>query len=140
MQMGNYCSIAPSVQIGGTEHAWWWGSTSLRLSDHHVSSNITIIGDDVWIGANAIIRQGVRICRGAVIGAYAMVMDDVPPYTIVAGIPAKPMKRRFPDTIVEKIAETNFWLYPPRIARKLLEEIDYPLPYHSRTFLLKRIK
>ena len=126
VRMGNYCSVAPYVQIGGTEHSWWWGSTSSRISEHNVFDKETIIGDDVWIGANAFIRQGLNIGRGSVIGAGSVVLKNLAPYTIVAGVPAKEVKKRFPEHVIREIVSTRFWDYPPEKARALLNTINYP--------------
>src|SRR6185437_8570451 len=98
--VGSYCSIASGSKIGGMEHSWWWGSTSCRLSDPHIASNQTVIEDDVWIGSNAVIRQGLHIGRGAVIGAGSVVLKDVSPYSIVAGVPAKEIRKRFSEDII----------------------------------------
>jgi len=136
--MGNYCSVAPGVQIGGMEHSWWWGSTSTRLSDKHIVNLKTVIEDDVWIGANAVIRQGVHIERGAVIGACSLVIKDVLPYSVAAGIPSRLLRKRFPDSIISQIEKTEFWLCPPKIAKKLLSEIDYPELLSSKTYILKK--
>lgn len=123
--VGNYCSFAPNVQIGGMEHSWWWGSTSVRISKYCKASNVTTIGDDVWIGANAVIRQGLSIGRGAVIGAGAVVLNDVAAYSMVAGVPAQVIRKRFPDNVIQAIKDTGFWQYPPRKAQELLEKIKY---------------
>lgn len=61
VEVGNYCSIAPGVQIGGMEHSYWWFSCSTFLSDHCISNKRTIIGHDVWIGANVVFNQGIKI-------------------------------------------------------------------------------
>lgn len=123
--IGNYCSIAAGVQIGGMEHSWRWGSTSPRLSNKHVDNLKTVIEDDVWIGANTVIKRGVQIKRGAVVGACSLVLNDIPAFSVVAGIPTKIIRNRFSDKIVEQIVKSNYWLYPPKIARILLREIDY---------------
>lgn len=125
-QVGRYCSIANGVKIGGMEHSWWWGSTSPRLSDQNISSKITVIEDDVWVGSNAVIRQGTRIGRGAVVGAGAIVLKDVPPYSIVAGVPAKEIRKRFDDDTIHKITATRFWEYGPKEAKRLLSAIEFP--------------
>src|SRR5690606_39020038 len=78
-EVGNYVSIAPGVQIGGMEHSYWWWSNSTFLSSQCIHSNRTIIEDDVWIAAGSIIKQGVRIGRGSVVGAMSFVNKDVPP-------------------------------------------------------------
>lgn len=124
--LGNYCSIAAGTKIGGMEHSWWWGSTSSRISRQNRDGRATTIEDDVWIGSNVVIRQGARIGRGAVIGSGAVVLKDVAPYTIVAGVPAKEIRKRFPDDVVAKVLSTRFWERSPDEARKLLSAIDYP--------------
>lgn len=129
VRMGNYCSIAPYAQIGGMEHSWWWGSTSSRISRYNVDNKETIIEDDVWIGANAFIRQGLNIGRGAVVAAGSVVLKNLAPYTIAAGVPAKNIKKRFTEDIVNEIVSTKYWDYPPEKARALLDTINYPKIY-----------
>lgn len=69
----------------------------------------TVIGNDVWIGYEAVIMQGVKIGDGAVIGTRAVVTKDVPPYTVVGGTPAKVIKKRFNDKTVETLLEMKWW-------------------------------
>jgi len=69
----------------------------------------TTIGHDVWIGQNVLIKQGVKIETGAVIGMGSVVTRDVPPYTIVGGVPAKMIKKRFTEAIIEKMLESEWW-------------------------------
>ncbi len=123
--VGNYCSIAAGTKIGGMEHSWWWGSTSPRISRHNVDGRPTIIEDDVWMGSNVIVRQGLCIGRGAVIGAGSVVLGDVAPYTIVAGAPAREIRRRFSAETIARVVETRFWEHSPESARKLLEGISF---------------
>ncbi len=70
-----------------------------------------IIGEDVWIGSNAVILSGVNIVRGAVIAAGSVVTKDVQPYSIVAGVPAKPIKVRFSETGIRRLEDTKWWLW-----------------------------
>lgn len=121
--IGNYTCIAPGVQIGGMEHSYWKLSTNPQLSDDCIYGKITNIGHDVWIAANAIIKQGVTIGDGAVVGACAFVNKDVPPYAIVVGAPAKILKYRFDDVMVQKIIESRYWDNPPKKAKAILEKI-----------------
>lgn len=118
--IGNYSCIAPSVQIGGMEHSYWHPSISPKLSDDCISGEKTEIGHDVWIAASAIVKQGVKIGDGAVIGANSFVNKDVPPYAIVVGSPAKVIKYRFTPEEIEIINQTRYWELPPRDARKVL--------------------
>lgn len=126
--IGNYCSIAPGVQIGGMEHSHWWYSMSTRLSSHCISNKRTEIGHDVWIGAGAIIRQGVKIGSGAVIGAMSFVNKDVPPNSIVLGSPARFHRKRFPDEVFDRIMQTGYWKHDEAQARKLLQELGQQVP------------
>jgi acetyltransferase-like isoleucine patch superfamily enzyme len=130
-KLGNYCSIAAGTKIGGMEHSWWWGSTSSRISRYNRDGGQAVIEDDVWIGSNAVVRQGIHIGRGAVVGAGAVVLKDVPAYTIVAGVPAREIKKRFPDEVIEQVLATRFWECHPDKARGLLAAIDFP-DVHTR--------
>lgn len=81
-----------------------------------------IIGNDVWIGYEAVIMAGVTIGDGAIIGARALVTKDVPPYTIVGGVPAKPIRRRFDDRTIETLQKISWWNWP-------YERIQKAIPY-----------
>ncbi len=70
------------------------------------------IGNDVWIGCNAVILGGVEVGDGAVVGAGAVVTKDVPAYTIVAGNPAKEIKKRFSKEVIEYVCQLNWWDLP----------------------------
>ena len=72
-----------------------------------------VVGNDVWIGYEAVILSGVKIGDGAIVGARAVVTKDVPPYTIVGGVPAKPIRKRFPDDIIAKLLKSRWWDLPP---------------------------
>ena len=68
-----------------------------------------VIGNDVWIGFEAVILSGVTIGDGAIIGARAVVTKDVPPYTIVGGVPARPIRKRFSEEVISKLSELQWW-------------------------------
>lgn len=68
-----------------------------------------VVGNDVWIGYEAVVLAGVTIGDGAVIGARAVVTKDVPPYTIVGGVPAKPIRRRFNGGVIDRLLELKWW-------------------------------
>ena len=119
--IGNFCSIAGNVNIGGTSHMLDWVSTS---SVFHRWENIlkknfsfheydifktTEIGNDVWIATNAMIKAGVKIADGAVVGMGAVVTKDIGPYEVWAGNPARLIKKRFDDGTIEKLLELKWW-------------------------------
>lgn len=80
-----------------------------------------IIGSDVWIGYEAVILAGVTIGDGAIIGSRAVVTKDVPPYTIVGGIPAKPIRKRFDDETISRLLQIKWWDWPKE---RIAENID----------------
>lgn len=120
---GNYCSFAPNVLIGGMEHSFWAVSTSTHLSDQCVFGRVTTIGNDVWVGANSVIRQGVRIGDGAVIGAGSVVTKDVQENTIVCGAPAKFLKKRFDDETWRQIKASNYWALDKKRANETISHL-----------------
>lgn len=79
-----------------------------------------VIGNDVWIGYEAVILSGVRIGDGAVVGARAVVTKDVEPYTVVGGVPAKPIKKRFCQSDIAKLESIRWWDLPREQIRLLL--------------------
>jgi virginiamycin A acetyltransferase len=84
--------------------------------------NFVLVGNDVWIGARAIILSGVRIGDGAIVGAGAVVSHDVPPYAVVAGIPAKIVKFRYANDQVEKLLRIAWWNWSEE---KIVANMDY---------------
>lgn len=116
-RIGKFCSIGYGISIGPGEHYTERISTfplsnrALGQEDESefVIKGLTIIGNDVWIGNNAIIMQGVKIGDGAVVAAGAVVTKNVPPYAIVGGVPAKILRYRFNDNIIEKLLQLKWW-------------------------------
>ncbi|MBV8663009.1 MAG: acetyltransferase, partial [Hyphomicrobiales bacterium] len=84
--------------------------------------NAITIGHDVWIGHGATVTPGVSIGNGAVIGAGAVVTRDVAPYTIVAGVPARPIKERFAAKVGERMDALAWWDWPHAQLREALED------------------
>lgn len=121
--IGAYSCIAADTQIGGMEHPYWDLTISPRLSEQFVYGKRTIIGHDVWIGSGCIIRQGVTIGDGAVIGANSFVNKDVPSYTIVAGTPAAPLKVREAKKIEKQLQDSRYWELNPDQAKAILQNI-----------------
>jgi len=119
LRIGRFCSISTNVTIllGGDHRTDWVSSYpfSAIFKDakgfvgHPLSKGDVVIGNDVWIGTEAMILIGVNIGNGAVIAARAMVARDVPPYAIVAGIPARLVKYRFDDETITALQKISWW-------------------------------
>lgn len=127
--IGKFCSIAKGVALGPSQHPIDFLSThGFQYEKHsagfvnenniynvsHLSKPCTI-GNDVWIGRNAIIKDGITIGHGAVVGCGAVVTKDVPAYSVVVGIPAKIIKYRFDEETIKELLELKWWDYPENI-------------------------
>ena len=131
--IGRFCSIAPGFASGPTNHPTdrlsshlftfnnegpFAGSEEFAdwLREPYLESNEgkVIIGHDVWIGRNVTIKRGVRVGTGAVIGAGSIITKDVAPYTVVAGAPARVIKKRFSDNVIEALLELKWYNYDLR--------------------------
>lgn len=127
LTIGKFCSIACGARflLNGANHAmrslstypfpifyeeWEHGIWADQAWDN---KGDIVVGNDVWIGYEAVILSGVKIGDGAIVGARAVVTKDVPPYTIVGGVPAKPIRKRFPDDIIAKLLKSRWWDLPP---------------------------
>lgn len=128
VKVGRYCSIAMNAAIGLESHPInWLSTTALQYAHNHLHferfvghtvakrgfplHGQTVIGNDVWIGANALIMAGVNIGDGAIIAAGAVVTRDVPPYAIVGGVPAKVLKYRFDEKTIAELLELRWWRF-----------------------------
>ena len=97
-----------------------WGLEKRSVAASWDNKGDIVIGNDVWIGYEAVIMAGVTIGDGAIIGARAVVTKDVPPYTVAGGIPAKPIKKRYPEETIAALSELKWWDWPEeRIAQNL---------------------
>lgn len=97
-----------------------WGLDPKNIRDAWDNKGDIVIGNDVWIGYEAVILSGVTVGDGAVIGTRAVVTKDVPPYTIVGGVPARPIRRRFEPQTIARLEELRWWDWEEeRIARNL---------------------
>ncbi|MEP3688097.1 MAG: chloramphenicol acetyltransferase [Sulfitobacter dubius] len=126
-QVGKFSNIAASVRIGATDHPMEKASLHhfhYRAGDYFDGaeddadwfalrrSRRTVIGHDTWLGHGAQVRPEVTIGHGAVVAGGAIVTRDVAPYMIVAGIPAKPLRRRFSESIAARMEELAWWDWP----------------------------
>ncbi|MEY8673893.1 CatB-related O-acetyltransferase [Francisella philomiragia] len=142
-KIGKFCSIGPGCRIGLGKHP-----TSRFVSTHPAffsmskQSQVTFvdknyftefeninIGNDVWIGANVLVVDGVNIGSGAIIAAGSVVTKDVPPYAVVGGVPAKVIKFRFEKDEVEKLLKVKWWDM----------DIEYFKKYYKKFLDVKKI-
>lgn len=121
-QIGSFCSIAQNVCIGHAEHPYHQFSTSpvfykkdnpfetqKFLQEEINEFKITSIGHDVWIGHNAYIRSGITIGDGCIIGAGAVVTKNIEPYSVIVGVPARLIKKRFDEATILKLQHDKWW-------------------------------
>ena len=100
-----------------------WGLDVRDITSAWDNKGDIIIGNDVWIGYEAVILSGVTIGDGAIIGARAVVTKDVPPYTIVGGVPAKPIRKRFSDDTISALLKIKWWDWPEEEIRRHMTAI-----------------
>lgn len=138
-KIGKFCSIASHACINPGNHPMW------RVAQHHMTyrrkayqlaetddaaffqwrrEHQVVIGHDVWIGHGATIMPGVTIGTGAAVGSGAVVTKDVAPYAIVAGVPAKVIRSRFPEDIVEKLLASEWWNWSREQLEDRLDLLD----------------
>ncbi|HLG11633.1 MAG TPA: DapH/DapD/GlmU-related protein [Dehalococcoidia bacterium] len=141
-EVGKFCSIASHVRLNPGNHPMG------RVTQHHMTyrraqygfgevddaaffdwrrADKVSVGHDVWLGHGAILLPGVSVGTGAVIGAGAVVTKDIEPYTIAAGVPAKPLRARFAPDVVEKLMRICWWDWPRELLEERLDELcDLP--------------
>jgi virginiamycin A acetyltransferase len=125
LSIGRFCMLASGVEfiMNGANHlsgsvsaypfAIFGGDWSSAMDGKsYPTKGDTVIGNDVWIGYRAAILPGVTIGDGAIIGSYAVVTRDVSPYAIVGGNPAKLIRKRFDDTVINRLLEIAWWNWP----------------------------
>ena len=115
ISIGKYCQLGADIAIHTTNHPTNYMTTYINKNlfkgelKKLKETNTVVIGNDVWIGHNALIVGNVKIGNGAVIAAGAIVTKNVSPYTIVAGVPAKPIRKRFSDAIINEVEALKWW-------------------------------
>lgn len=121
--IGKFGNVAADVRLGPTNHpidrptahhfTYRAGMYDMGAEDESIfewrADQPVEVGHDVWLGHGAIVLPGVTIGNGAVVAAGAVVSRDVPPYTVVAGVPAEPIRRRFSSEVAARIEETEWW-------------------------------
>lgn len=137
LKIGKFCSIACGAKFlftsaNHTMHSLStypfpiffeeWGLDVKNITSAWDNKGDIIIGNDVWIGFEAVILSGVTIGDGSIIGTRAVVTKDVPPYTVVGGIPAKPIKKRFSDKVISELLKLQWWNWPET---RIKQNIDF---------------
>ncbi len=135
--IGRYCSIADGTELflGGNHRLDWVTTYPLRavlglpgaLEDGHPSSKGSIsIGSDVWVGNDVRILSGVRVGDGAALGAGAVISRDVRPYAVVAGNPAREIRRRFSNPTIAALQRIAWWNWEDDLVRGRVNELCNP--------------
>jgi acetyltransferase-like isoleucine patch superfamily enzyme len=126
-KIGRYCSIACNVSIGVGEHKTNRVSTNSIFYINQwetLTEKECIIGNDVWIGTNVVVKRGVKIGDGAIIGANSFVNKDVKPFEIVGGTPVRPIRMRFSDNTISYIQKSKWWNKDFIEAKLLINELE----------------
>ncbi|WP_148410752.1 CatB-related O-acetyltransferase [Murimonas intestini] len=139
LKIGKFCSVACGAKFLFTSanHAMKslstytfpiffeeWDLDVKNITSAWDNKGDIIIGNDVWIGYEAVILSGVKIGDGAIIGTRAVVTKDVPPYTIVGGVPARPIRKRFSDDIISELLRIQWWNWPADRIRRNIADIQ----------------
>ncbi len=145
IRIGNFCCISDNVQllVGGQHHYEYVTQYAFVPHVQAIFDNVKysdkspkpiVIGNDVWIGRNAVIFQGVNIGDGAVVGTNAVVTKDVPPYAIVGGNPARIIKYRFNQGQIDALQEIAWWNWP---VEKIKEAMPLMMSANIDEFILR---
>lgn len=119
VEVGNYTQFGPAIGIYGQDHPTSYLTTYVNRTllngsmKAHVRADPVYIGHDVWLGHGAIVLRGVTVGSGAVVGAGAVVTKRVPEFAIVAGNPARILRMRFPERVIERLLRLQWWLRSP---------------------------
>lgn len=154
VSMGRYCSIASGVEFIESEHPTDWATSHpfsyspnglQGLREYLLAEGLTsfplfpadqfapapvVFGHDVWVGQGAMFSPGVTVGDGAIVAARSMVTRDVPPYAIVGGVPARVIRMRFPDSLLERLQGLAWWRFGPDVLHPL--DVRNPGPFSGR--------
>ena len=141
-KIGRYCSLGSNIRVISATHpvngfisthpaffsdSYWFHYVKESKFNEHLTNEDgyeCTIGNDVWIGDNVLILGGCKIGDGAIIGMGSIVLHDVPPYTIVAGIPAKEIRKRFSGETIESLQRIEWWNKPIKWIEANAEEFS----------------
>lgn len=152
--IGNYCCIAEGTTfvMGAANHRLntasgypfnimnkeWAEVSSPHLNEFSHKGDI-VIGNDVWLGRHSVVMPGVKIGDGSIIGAYAVVAKDVPPYSVVVGNPGRVVKTRFDEELISLLLEYKWWNKEENELLPILPYITSPDLDSLRQFLKKQL-
>ncbi|MFP4457060.1 MAG: chloramphenicol acetyltransferase [Clostridia bacterium] len=142
VEIKKFSSIAAMVRIGATDHPMW------RPTQHHFTyrkkkygfaneddkdffkwreKQVSVIGNDTWIGHGALISPNVKIGDGAVIGQGAVVTRNVPPYAIAVGVPARVIRFRFSKEVIDKLKKIKWWDWDYELIKERIDDFSIPI-------------
>lgn len=139
--IGKFCSIACGAKFlfNASNHAlgslstypfpiffeeWDLDTDTAAIAEAWDNHGDIVIGNDVWIGYEAVVLSGVTIGDGAIVGTRAVVTKDVPPYTIVGGVPARPIRKRYSDEMISELMDLKWWDWPEEKIKRNLKAIQ----------------
>ena len=138
LKIGKFCSIACGTKFlfNSANHTLdslstypfplffeEWNLEKEKVTEAWDNRGDIVIGNDVWIGYEAVILSGVTVGDGAIIGTRAVVTKDVPPYTIVGGVPAKPIRKRFDEKVIKELLKIKWWDWTEEKLARNIENI-----------------